>query len=708
MTSVRCEIENRIAILTIDNPPVNALSVGVQERLRDVMRAVVADASVDAVVLIGAGNTFAAGADIRELKRVAREGQSRSLLPEVLMEIEASAKPVVAAIRGAAFGGGLETALAAHYRIADRDARVGQPEVQLGIIPGAGGTQRLPRLAGVRTALDMCVFGAPVGATEAMRFGIVDRIADGDLREAAIAFAKEAVVLGPRPTQDRNDKLGTDPADGSLFESYREKVRQRRPQRAPLAAVDAIERATTRSFEDGCRAERTAFKELLASPEARALIHVFLAERAASKVPGIDRNSETQPVESAAVVGAGTMGRSIAMCFADAGLPVRLKDTSREALDRALNAIGGVYRRSVEKGRMTEDEAESRRARIQPQLDYTGFDEVDIVVEAVFEDLEVKREVIGELGSVASSAILATNTSYLDVDRIAEVFPSPSNVIGLHFFSPANVMRLVEVIPGKRTRDEVTATALRLAKRLGKWAIVAGNLPGFIGNRMLGVYRREAMWLLVEGATPEQVDRTLEDWGMAMGPFQVQDLAGIDIAMSSRPAFETLDPPGLRQPGVMELLFAAGRLGQKTGAGWYRYDQSGTAIPDPEVDRMIDQAAREAGVTRRSVSADEIVERTVFALINEGARLLEDGGALRASDIDLVYIHGYGFRRNRGGPMHYADEVGLGTVRDRIREFHAVHPDRWPISPMLERLADEGDSFDAWDGRRSGRDSEGE
>jgi len=700
---VRYRIEGHIAVLTIENPPVNALSAEVQESLRSAMLRATRDSRVSAVVLIGAGSTFIAGADIRQLERMAIEGVARSTLPQLVAEIEAAPKPVIAAVHGAAFGGGLEVAMGCHYRLAAPDARIGQPEVKIGIIPGAGGTQRLPRLAGIEAALEICVFGEPVSADEAMRLGVIDRIAEGDLLEFALQFA--ATCTTARSTRERADKLRTLESYAPLFTAWRERVRKsRRNLLAPAAAIDAIQTAVDQPFEEGCRKEREIFERLLVSSQARALIHVFLAERAAAKVPGVDKRSAVIPVETAAVVGAGTMGRGIAMCFANAGIPVLLKDTKPEAVEAAMGAIEAAYHASVQKGRISAHEMRTRLSRIQPRLDYSGFDASDIVVEAAFESLEVKRSLFAELSVHAKrAAILATNTSYQSIDEIAQACPHPGRVIGLHFFSPANVMRLVEIVPGKATAGIVTASALALAKHLGKLAIVAGNCPGFIGNRMLRVYRREAQLLLEEGASPKQVDSALEEWGMAMGPFAVQDLAGIDIAMSSRNVFAGLEPPGIRHSRIIEMLFAQGRLGQKTGAGWYRYDEKRTAHPDPEVETIVLRAARAAGIMPRSIQSAAIVERTIYALINEGAHILEEGYALRASDIDLVYTNGYGFPAYRGGPMRYADEIGLESIYRRILEFRAVHGINWEPSALLARLAESGSSFRAWDNEESYR-----
>ena len=693
MERVEYRVEDRVAILTIENPPMNALSAAVQESLRQSVARAMGDAEVDAVVFIGAGNTFVAGADIKQLERLSNDGVVQSILPQIIRDIEGAPKHIVAAIDGSALGGVLEIALGAHYRIASPNAKLEQPEVKLGLIPGAGGTQRLARLAGVEAALEMCVFGEPIRAEEAMRLGIIDRIAEGDLLLAAIQFANAMIGTAPRRTRDVSDKLGTRESNALMFTAYRERVRKTRKNLlAPAGVIDAIEAATELPFDEACRTERETYERLLVSIEAKSLIHVFFAEGAASKIPGVDKSSATIPIQTAAVVGAGTMGRGIAMCFANAGIPVLLKDAKPEALDAAVKAIEATYQSSVTKGRIKADEMRFRLSKIQPRLNYAGFDGVEIVIEAAFENIEVKRSVFTELGGAAKSGtILATNTSYLNIDEIAAACPHPECVIGLHFFSPANVMRLIEIVPGKATAAVVTASSFALAKKLGKIAIQAGNCPGFIGNRMLRAYRREAQLLLEEGASPRQVDSALEEWGMAMGPFAVQDLSGIDIAMRSQHVFGGLERAGVRKPRVMELLYSRGRLGQKTGAGWYRYDDKRGAVLDPEVDKLIEQAARESGKVRRSISPEEIIERTIYALVNEAARILEEGHALRASDIDLVYINGYGFPSYRGGPMRYADEIGLRTICKRALEFN------WKTAPLVVHLAESGGSFSAWD-----------
>ena len=680
-----------VGIITIDNPPVNALSRRVAEGIRRCLSEAAGDAGIRAVVLIGAGRTFVAGADINEL------GKELPDLHALMEDCESLPKPLVMAIHGTALGGGLELAMAGHYRVALADAQVGQPEVNLGIIPGAEGTQRLPRLAGVARAVEMCVTGAPVRAAAALEAGIIDRIVEGDLLAAALRFAVEmAASGGPWPkTSARNEKLGTAEANAPLFASGRELARKtRRNQTAPLKAVEAIEAATTLPWDDGWRAERALFTECIQSSQSAAMIHAFFAEREAAKVPGIDKSTPAYPIAQVAIVGAGTMGSGIAMAFANAGIPVRLTDSGQASIDRGMAAIRRNYESTVKKGRLTVDAIEQSMARIRPQLNHDGFGEADLIVEAVFEDLELKKQIFAALDRVAKpGCILATNTSTLDIDEIAAQTSRPDMVVGLHFFSPANVMRLLEIVRGKATRVEVLATALALAKRLKKVGVVVGNCPGFVGNRMFLPYVREAHFLVEEGATPSQVDRALYDWGMAMGPFAVDDMAGLDVFWRVKQQNRHLQRPGLREPLVSDKLYALGRFGQKTGRGWYRYDENRQASPDPEVEALIESTAREAGIERRAITSEEIVERCVYALANEGARILEEGYALRAGDIDTIYLTGYGFPIYRGGPMWYAGAVGLADVHRRIQEFHARHGEHWTPAPLLARLAEEGKTF---------------
>src|SRR5579884_3765751 len=621
---VKLTRDHDVAVITIDNPPVNAMSPGVPEGIQTAVQRANEDPDVKAIVLIGAGRTFIAGADIREFgKIVSGERPRLSLLP-YLRSIEDSQKPVVVAIHGTALGGGLETAMSGHYRVIAPTAQVGQPEVKLGLIPGAGGTQRLPRLAGPAKAAEMCTFGDPITAKEAHDLGIADSILEGDLLAGAVAFARRVAGEPVPRTRERNAKLQN--FDTRIFDQLRELARKtKRGQRAPLAAIDAVEAATKLPFEEGCQREAELFNECLFATESKALIHVFFGERTVAKVPGISKEIKPFDIKSAAVIGAGTMGGGIAMNFANAGIPVRVKETAQEALDRGISTIRNNYATTVSKGRLKQAEMDQRMALITPQLGYEGFAEADIVIEAVFEKMLVKKQVFLEIGRIAKpTCVLATNTSSLDIDEIASATSRPHMVVGTHFFSPANVMKLLEVVRGKATAPEVIATAMALGKRLNKIAVLAGNARGFIGNRIIGPYLREAQFLVEEGASVEEVNQALYDFGMAMGPLAVDDLTGLDVSYYIRQEFKRFEKPGVRQPLVPDLLVQAGRLGQKTGKGWSKYDQNRRPIPDPEVAQLIEKTAREAGIQRRSISQQEIVDRCIYALVNEGAKTLED------------------------------------------------------------------------------------
>ncbi|PWU11463.1 MAG: 3-hydroxyacyl-CoA dehydrogenase [Terriglobia bacterium] len=692
--------QGEIAVVTIDNPPVNALSPGVPEALQAAIESAAGDGPVRAIVVIGAGRTFIAGADIREFIKIVAGQRPRIALLPFLLAIEDCHKPVVMAIHGAALGGGLETAMAGHYRVIAPSAQVGQPEVNLGIIPGAGGTQRLPRLAGITKALEMCSLGEPVRAPEALALGIADRIIEGDLLAGAVAFAREIAGAPAPKTRERNEKLRDFGA--GVFEAARERARHsRRGQTAPLAAIDAVEAATRLPFEEGCRREAELFNQCLFSTQSKALIHVFFAERAASRIPDVPKETPVAEIRRAAVIGAGTMGGGIAMTYANAGIPVLLKEVSQEALDRGLDVVRRNYANSVKKGKLSQAAMEQRMALITPQLTYDGFAETDLIVEAVFEGMAVKKQVFSEIDRIARpGCILASNTSYLNIDAIASATGRAEMVVGHHFFSPANVMRLLEIVRGRATSPTVLATSMALARRLNKIAVLAGNAPGFIGNRMLGPYRREAEFLLEEGAPVEQVNQALHDFGMPMGPLAMLDLAGLDVGWRVRQEFRHLEKPGVRRPLVADRLCEMGRFGQKTGRGWSRYDENRRPSPDPEVAALIEEAARQAGIARRAISDEEVIDRSILALVNEGARLLEEGIALRAGDIDIVYINGYGFPAWRGGPMCYADTVGLRTVLDRIQEFEERHgPELWSPAPLLKRLAESGETFGSYDAR---------
>ena len=687
--------ENDIAVITINNPPVNALSPGVPEGISEALDQIAQDADTRAVVLIGGGRTFIAGADIKEFgKMTSGKVRGAGLLP-FLLKIEDSKKPVVVAIHGTAFGGGLEVAMACHYRVAVSSAQVGQPEVKLGIIPGAAGTQRLPRLAGVAKAVEMCTTGNPIKAAEALQFGVVDRIIEGDLLSGALAFAREIAAKPAPKTRERNEKLGDDAANAPIFSAARETVaKKQRGLLAPAAAITAIEAATTLPFAEGCQLEQKLFGECLFSDQSKALIHVFFSEREVGKIPDVPKETPLLPIRSAAVVGAGTMGGGIAMVLANAGIPVLLKDADQPALDRGLATIRSNYANSVKRGRFTPQDAEERLQRITATLSYDDFAKVDLVIEAVFEGMALKKEVFQELDRVCKpGAILASNTSTLNIDEIASATTRAPYVIGTHFFSPANVMRLLEIVRGKATSKEVIATCMQLAKSLGKIGVLVGNCRGFVGNRMFGPYRREAQFLVEEGASVAAVDKALADFGMAMGPLATGDLAGLDVGWRIRKEYRHLEKPGIRQPFVEDNLCELGRFGQKVKAGWYKYDEQRRAMPDPVVDELIRKWVTEAGIPQREISAAEIVDRCLYALVNEGARILEEGYALRASDIDIIYLNGYGFPGYRGGPMWYADTVGLKKVYARISEFHRQHGEIWQPAPLLARLAEQGKTF---------------
>ncbi len=691
--------DGNVAILTINNPPVNALSPGVPEGILEGIEKAGADKEVGAIVIIGGGRTFIAGADIKEFGKITAGTRPRLTLYPVLLKIEDSRKPVTMAIHGTAFGGGLEVAMAGHYRVAVASAQVGQPEVKLGIIPGAGGTQRLPRLAGVAKAVEMCAFGEPVDAKSALACGILDKIVEGDLLEGAVKFARDTVGKLAFKTRERGEKLHDAAKNVTVFAVAREHARRtKRGQTAPLAAIEAVEVATRGSFEDGCDREQSIFQECLFSTQSKALIHAFFGERTVAKIPDIPKETKTYDIRKAAVIGAGTMGGGIAMNYANAGIPVIVKETAQEALDRGIAIIKKNYQNSVNKGRFSAETMQKRLDLITPSLTYDGFDQADIIVEAVFEGMALKKQIFGELDKIAKpNCILASNTSTLDIDEIASATSRPQMVIGHHFFSPANVMKLLEIVRGKATSKEVIATSMGLAKKLNKVGVVAGNCRGFIGNRMIHCYGREAQFLVEEGAAVEQVDNALYDFGLAMGPLAMGDLAGLDVGWRIRKEFKHIEKPGVRVPLVADQLCEMGRYGQKTGAGWYKYDENRKPSGDPEVTALIDKLARQAGIERRAISNDEIIERTIYALVNEGARILEEGIALRSVDIDIVYLNGYGFPAWRGGPMFYADTVGLKNVLAKIEEFEKRHGELWVPAPLLKQLVADSKTFSDFD-----------
>jgi 3-hydroxyacyl-CoA dehydrogenase len=692
---VQISKDNGIAVITINNPPVNALSPGVPEGISEALDQIAVDDSIKAAVLIGGGRTFVAGADIKEFGKMTSGKPRGAVLLPLLLKIEDSSKPVVVAIHGTAFGGGLELAMAGHYRVALSTAQVGQPEVKLGLIPGAAGTQRLPRLAGISKAVEMCMSGNPIKAGEALKFGIVDRIIEGDLLSGAIAFAREFAGKPAPKTRERNEKLGNATDNAQIVSSARETAaKKQRGLLAPVAAIDSVEAATKMPFEEGCKVEQKLFIDCLFSQQSKSLIHVFFSEREVNKIPDIPKHTPVIPIRSAAVVGAGTMGGGIAMVLANAGIPVLLKEADQSALDRGLATIQLNYANSVKRGRFSQQVADERLKRITPTLTYNAFSNVDLVIEAIFEGMTLKKEVFKELDRVCKpGAILASNTSTLSIDEIASSTSRPEFVIGTHFFSPANVMRLLEIVRGKASSKEVIATCMQFSKTLGKVGVLVGNCRGFVGNRMFGPYRREAQFLVEEGASIEAVDQALSDFGMAMGPLATGDLAGLDVGWRIRKEYRHLEVPGIRQPFAEDRLCELGRYGQKTSAGWYKYDDQRRPTPDPLVNELVRKWVAEVGIVQRQISAGEIADRCLYALVNEGARILEEGYALRASDLDIIYLNGYGFPAHRGGPMWYADAVGLKQVYERVSEFHRQHDEIWRPAPLLKRLADENKTF---------------
>ncbi|MEO8026852.1 MAG: 3-hydroxyacyl-CoA dehydrogenase NAD-binding domain-containing protein [Bryobacteraceae bacterium] len=688
-----------VAIITINNPPVNALSPGVPEGIAEAIREIAQDDAVKSAVLIGGGRTFIAGADIREFGKITGGAKKAEIgLTDFLIEMEDCPKPIVCAIHGTAFGGGRETAMGAHYRVAVESAQVGQPEVKLGLIPGAHGTQRLPRLAGVEKALAMCWNGDPVKAKDAQACGIVDRIVEGDLLAGAVAFAREFAGKPARKTRERNEKLQ---ADDAVFAAAREAASKKmRGVMAPQKAIDAVEAAVKRPWAEGIGIEGKLFQECLFSDQSKALIHVFFGEREVAKIPDVPADTPVIPVTSIAVIGAGTMGGGIAMVFANAGIPVLLKETEQAALDRGMATIRKNYANSVAKGRFTQAAMDERMARITPQLGWDGFDQVDMVIEAVFEGMALKKEIFGHLDKICKpTAILASNTSTLSIDEIASATSRPEMVIGTHFFSPANVMRLLEIVRGEKTSKEVIQTCMQLSKKVGKIGVLVGNCRGFVGNRMFHPYRREAQFMAEEGAPVEAIDKAMYKFGMAMGPLATGDLAGLDVGWRIRKEFKHTELPDVRYPKAEDALCEMGRFGQKTKAGWYKYDENRKASPDPVVAEVLQKVAAENPIPQHAIDEQEIVDRLLYALVNEGARILEEGLALRSVDIDIIYLNGYGFPAHRGGPMFYADLVGLDTVYARICEFEKQHGYWWRPAPLLKKLAEEGGAFGKW--RRS-------
>ncbi|MBM3489765.1 MAG: 3-hydroxyacyl-CoA dehydrogenase [Alphaproteobacteria bacterium] len=682
---VRLTKVGKVGVIAVDNPPVNALSAAVREGLLAKLHSALAEPSIQALVLLGAGRTFIAGADIREFDSFDSSGGPD--LNEINAAYETSPKPIVAAIHGTALGGGLEIALACHYRVGLARAQVGLPEVKLGLLPGAGGTQRLPRLIGAAAALPLIARGNFVPGPKAKELGILDQLIEGDVQAGAVSFAEELVARNAPLKRIRDLAAKAEPR---LFADFRkEMAREAKGFFAPWKCIDCVELTTTTPFDEGLRRERALFRECLASKQAKAQIHVFFAEREVAKIPDVPRDTPVQPFAKAAVVGAGTMGGGIAMCFANAGIPVTVLEVNREALERGLAVVARNYAGTVARGRLTQAEMDRRMALIQGTTDYAALADADFLIEAVFEEMEIKREVFRRLGQVAKpTAILASNTSTLDIDAMAAESGRPRQFIGTHFFSPANVMRLLEVVRGAQSSRATIATAMELGRKLGKVAVLVGNCDGFVGNRMLAPYVREAEFLLEEGALPQQIDKVFVEFGLAMGPFTMGDLAGVDVGWRIEKRRRQTRSKNLRTSYLVDKIAERGRHGQKTGAGWYRYESgSRQPLPDPEVERIVVEHAREIGLARRPISDEEIFKRCFYPLINEGVKCLEEGMAIRASDIDIIYVNGYGMPAYLGGPMWQAEVIGLRAIHDDIRRFQDRHGGYWEPAGLLSELA---------------------
>ena len=685
------ELHGNVAVITLNNPPVNGLSHALRSRIVAGVDAAARDDRAQAIVLIGSDRAFSGGADIREFNTPAAVAAPN--LPSAIEAVEQSTKPVVAAISGVALGGGLELALGAHFRIVKADAQVGLPEVKLGILPGAGGTQRLPRAIGAEAALNMIVSGEPVPAAALKGTALFDEVVEGDLLQAALKFAQK-VASEKLPAKRVRDLKIKFPEHEGYFQFARNTVGALAKNfPAPLKCVEAVAASVTKPFDEGLRIEQQLFRELVESAESKALRHVFFGERAASKISDVPEDTKTREIKKVGIIGAGTMGGGIAMNFLNAGIPVTIIEMKQEALDRGLGTIKKNYENTMKKGKLTQEALDQRIGLLSSSLTYDALKDADLIIEAVFEEMGVKEQVFKKLDEIAKpGAILASNTSTLDVNKIASFTKRPQDVLGLHFFSPANVMRLLEVVRGDKTSKDVLATTMQLAKKIKKVAVISGVCDGFIGNRMLHLYMRQGDLLVEEGATPWQVDKVIEKFGFAMGPFRVADLAGGDIGWAIRKARYEKNP-SLKQPNVADRICELGRFGQKTGSGYYKYEGR-NAVPDPIVEGIIDEVRKEKGVTPRKVSDQEILERCIYALVNEGARILEEGIAQRASDIDMVYLNGYGFPVHRGGPMLYADTVGLYAVERACRRYFEQTGDKfWEPAKLLTQLAASGKTF---------------
>ena len=691
--SVDYEIRGSVALLSIDNAPVNPLSSGVRQGLYDNVQQALDDAQVNVIVITGKHRAFIAGADIGEFGAAASSAVG---LHEVLERLEGSKKPIVAALNGTAFGGGLEVALCCDYRVANVKAPVGLPEVKLGLLPGAGGTQRLPRLIGAEAALEAILTGAPILAPAALKLGIVDEVTEGDVVDAAMLFAEKLIAEGSplRKIRDLKDIIAADKDNSAIFEKARAvNEKRRRNQFAPEMIVQCVEAAVNaENFDAGMAVERECFMQCMSNPQREALIHVFFGERLAAKVADLPKDTELVDIQSASVIGSGTMGGGIAMNFANAGIPVVVYDNNSENLARGLKVIEGNYARTVKKGRLDQAKMDERMALITGTEDFDALGNSDIVIEAVYENLELKKEIFQKLDKVMKpGAILATNTSALDVDAIADATSRPESVVGMHFFSPANVMRLLEVVRGAKSSPTTLATAMSLGKRLGKVAVMAGNCSGFIGNRMLYGYTRQAALMILEGALPAQIDKVMYDFGMPMGPFAMNDMVGLDLGWRARKMAGGSNEVTARIP---DALCELGRYGQKNGKGYYLYKEGDrTPWPDAEADEIIRSVSADLGMPQREFSDEEILKRCIYPLINIGANILDEGMSQRASDIDTVYLNGYGFPSYTGGPMWYADQVGLDNILKDLEDFQAELGDAWKPSELIRRLVKEGKNF---------------
>lgn len=677
--------EGDIALVTINSPPVNALSADVRNGLRDGVTQAAGDPAVKAIIVICAGRTFLAGADISEFGKPSKG----ATLPELQSTLEGGPKPVIAAIHGTALGGGFEMALMCHYRVAVPSAKFGLPEIKLGLIPGGGGTQRLPRLSGVENALEVILSGTPFSAKQALEWGVVDALAEeGQLREGAIAFARKVIdtKMPLRRIRDLNDKIEAARGQRGIFDKFkRDYGRRYRGFEAWHSALRAVQAAIDLPFDEGAKLERQAFLDLIPTAQSQAQRYVFFAERKASKVADVPDSTPTLPIKQVGIIGAGTMGGGIAMNFLNIGIPVTIIETAQEALDRGVGTIRRNYENTAKKGRLTQADVTTRMGLLSPGLNLDALAECDLVIEAVYENMDIKKDVFRKLDAIAKKeAILASNTSYLNIDEIASVTGRPENVLGMHFFSPANVMRLLEVVRGKKTAKPVIATVMQLARKIGKVAVLVGVCHGFVGNRMLSQRQREAQKLILEGAMPWDVDRVIYDFGLPMGPFAMSDLAGLDIGWSKETS---------KSSTIREILCEMGRRGQKTGAGFYDYDEARNAKPSPVVEKIVLEFAAKKGVNRRTIPDEEILERCIYPMINEGAKILQEGIAQRASDIDVVWINGYGWPVYRGGPMFYADLIGPDKILAKLKEFEATMGADFAPAPLLEKLAAEGKRF---------------